>query len=109
MKARQEHCIKEGRGGKGSLYVWAGGNGGFFDDNMNYDGYANSRYTISVGAVNEAGRPAYYRYGPPPTEVRCGASEFGRSSISFSLLRVCVCVVLCVCVRARARVCGLTG
>jgi hypothetical protein len=66
MKARQEHCIKEGRGGKGSLYVWAGGNGGIFDDNMNYDGYANSRYTISVGAVNEGGGPAFYRYPPPP-------------------------------------------
>lgn len=61
MKARLQHCITKGRFGRGSLYVWAGGNGGLFGDNMNYDGYVNSRFTISIGAINEAGGPAFYR------------------------------------------------
>lgn len=49
-----------GRGGKGILYVWAGGNGLEDDDNANYDGYANSIYTIAIGAVGDDGMQAYY-------------------------------------------------
>lgn len=46
--------VNEGRGGKGSIYVFAAGNGGI-NDNCNCDGYVNSVYTISVAAVNEDG------------------------------------------------------
>ncbi len=42
----------QGRGGKGSIYVWAAGNGARSNDNCNYDGWANSRYTISIGATD---------------------------------------------------------
>lgn len=45
--------IKNGRGGKGSLFVFATGNGGYFSDNCNYDGYTNSMYTISIGAIDQ--------------------------------------------------------
>ena len=45
----------DGRGGLGSLYVWAGGNGGTDQDDVNYDGYANSRHTIAVGAIDHNG------------------------------------------------------
>jgi kexin len=48
-----------GREGLGSIYVWAGGNG-FDEDNSNYDGYANSRYTIAVAASTNLGKRAYY-------------------------------------------------
>ena len=48
-----------GRGGLGNIYVWAGGNG-FDQDNSNYDGYANSRYTIAVAASTNFGKRAYY-------------------------------------------------
>ena len=44
-----EQSIASGRGGKGTIYVWAGGNGRRSSDNCNYDGYANLRYTIAVG------------------------------------------------------------
>lgn len=47
--------VNEGRGGKGSIYVWASGNGGEYFDNCNCDGYANSIYTIAVAAANEDG------------------------------------------------------
>ena len=31
----------------------ASGNGGRNDDNCNYDGYANSMYTITIGKVDQ--------------------------------------------------------
>ncbi|MGC4115202.1 MAG: proprotein convertase P-domain-containing protein [Myxococcales bacterium] len=40
--------------------VWAGGNGNSNGDNSNYDGYANSVYTIAVGALTSAGAQSYY-------------------------------------------------
>lgn len=49
-----------GRGGKGSIYVWAGGNGRQHADNCNYDGYASSRFTIAVGASTFDQRQAWY-------------------------------------------------
>lgn len=53
-----------GRGGKGSIWLWAAGNGGDVGDNSNYDGYANSIYTISVAALNDIGvRSAYSEPG----------------------------------------------
>lgn len=54
-----ERGVKTGRNGKGAIYVWAGGNGGT-KDNVNYDGYANSRYTIAIGSVSSNGQRAYY-------------------------------------------------
>ena len=41
-----EEGVKEGRGGLGSIYVWASGNGGKFQDNCNCDGYATSIFTV---------------------------------------------------------------
>ncbi|PKY49397.1 hypothetical protein RhiirA4_545247 [Rhizophagus irregularis] len=52
--------IKDGRGGKGSLFVFASGNGGANDDNCNFDGYTNSMYTITVGAVDRLFAHPYY-------------------------------------------------
>ena len=50
----------KGRNGLGNIFVWAGGNGRQQKDNCNRDSYANSRHTISVGAINHNGRIAYY-------------------------------------------------
>lgn len=49
-----------GRGGLGSIFAWAGGNGGENGDNSNYDGYANSIYTLAVGALTDTGARAEY-------------------------------------------------
>ncbi|NJO01952.1 MAG: S8 family serine peptidase [Bacteroidia bacterium] len=43
--------VSRGRLGRGAIYVWAGGNGRGRLDNSNYDGYANSPYTIAVAAA----------------------------------------------------------
>lgn len=46
--------IERGRHGYGSIFVVASGNGGSNKDNCNYDGYANSPYTVTIGmTVNE--------------------------------------------------------
>jgi subtilisin-like proprotein convertase family protein len=63
-----------GRGGKGSIILWAGGNGGDVQDNSNYDGYANSIYTIAIGATDSAGRRAYYSE-PGSNLVVCAPSS----------------------------------
>ncbi|KAI8337628.1 peptidase S8/S53 domain-containing protein [Chlamydoabsidia padenii] len=44
--------IEKGRGGKGSVFVFATGNGGDAGDNCNFDGYTNSIYTITIGALD---------------------------------------------------------
>lgn len=44
----------------GNIYVWPAGNGGLIGDNSNYDGYANSPYTIAVGSVTDGGFRAPY-------------------------------------------------
>lgn len=52
--------VNNGRGGKGSIYVFATGNGGRYYDNCNFDGYANSRYTISIGAITRTNQHPVY-------------------------------------------------
>lgn len=60
VREAMEHCITHGRDGLGVVYLWAGGNGREAGDNANFDGYANSRYTIAVGAYTATGGCAYY-------------------------------------------------
>lgn len=59
-RAALETATREGRGGRGTIFVWAAGNGGREDDNANKNGYANSIYTIAVGALNDRGKRAEY-------------------------------------------------
>ncbi|XP_045469329.1 neuroendocrine convertase 1-like [Harmonia axyridis] len=59
-KEALERGTKLGRGGKGSIFVWASGNGGGRGDNCNCDGYVNSIYTVSIGSVNERGIFPWY-------------------------------------------------
>ena len=40
-----------GRYGYGNIFVFASGNGGLANDNCNFDGYANSIYTLTVGEL----------------------------------------------------------
>ncbi|UCG33153.1 MAG: S8 family serine peptidase [Phycisphaerales bacterium] len=59
-----ETGINEGRGGKGCVYVWAAGNGGLSNDNVNYDGYANSRYSIAITSITDGDiKPNYTERG----------------------------------------------
>ncbi|XP_071484758.1 neuroendocrine convertase 2-like [Diadema antillarum] len=51
--------VNNGRGGKGSIYVWASGDGGPMDD-CNCDGYASSMWTVSINSAINDGRTALY-------------------------------------------------
>eukprot|EP01119_Soliformovum_irregulare_P025784 TRINITY_DN9637_c0_g2_i1.p1 TRINITY_DN9637_c0_g2~~TRINITY_DN9637_c0_g2_i1.p1 ORF type:complete len:335 (+),score=106.05 TRINITY_DN9637_c0_g2_i1:684-1688(+) len=55
-----EDNVKNGRNGRGSIYTWAAGNGGDAGDNCNFDGFANSRFTIAVTAIAASGVASYY-------------------------------------------------
>ncbi|XP_044525528.1 proprotein convertase subtilisin/kexin type 7 [Gracilinanus agilis] len=59
-KAALQHGVIAGRRGFGSIFVVASGNGGQHNDNCNYDGYANSIYTVTIGAVDEEGHMPFY-------------------------------------------------
>ena len=58
--AAMESSVYSGRSGLGNIYTWAAGNGLTDNDNSNYDGYANSRYTIAVTAIDHNGEQSWY-------------------------------------------------
>ena len=60
VKRAMANGALNGRSGKGSLFFFAAGNGGTFDDNCNFDGYTNSIYSITVGAIDREGRRPRY-------------------------------------------------
>ncbi|KAJ2949412.1 hypothetical protein O0L34_g15327 [Tuta absoluta] len=59
--------IAKGRGGKGTIYVWANGNGGGNEDNCNCDGYSSSIYTISIASASQHGLFPWYGETCPST------------------------------------------
>ncbi|MCX6855594.1 MAG: S8 family serine peptidase, partial [Verrucomicrobia bacterium] len=70
-----------GRGGKGTVFLWAGGNGNANGDDSNYDGWAASPYAIAVGAVGDDGESVWY--GEPGANILvCAPSNGGKQSIT---------------------------
>lgn len=67
-----------GRGGKGTIYSWAAGNGRNDGDNSNYDSYANSIYTIAVAATNSDATNSWY--SEPGANLVISAPSNGLSS-----------------------------
>jgi len=55
-----EQGAREGRQGKGVIYVFASGNSHDLGGFTNTDGFINSRFTIPVGAVGKDGKHASY-------------------------------------------------
>ncbi|KAG2065412.1 subtilisin-like protein [Suillus decipiens] len=52
--------IQNGRQGKGSIFVFASGNGAANGDHCNFDGYTNSIYSVTVSAIDFKGLHPYY-------------------------------------------------
>ncbi len=50
-----EDAVTYGRGGLGTIFVFAGGNGAQSGDDVNYHNFQNSQYTIAVGALASDG------------------------------------------------------
>ena len=59
-KAAFYNGISKGRKGKGSIFVWASGNGGHDHDDCNCDGYSTSIYTITVSSTTKSGSIPWY-------------------------------------------------
>ncbi|XP_065415153.1 furin isoform X2 [Chrysemys picta bellii] len=56
----EEAFFRGGRGGLGSIFVWASGNGGREHDSCNCDGYTNSIYTLSISSTTQYGNVPWY-------------------------------------------------
>merc|ERR1712127_58121 len=52
--------VTRGRKGKGSIFVWASGNGGRHIDDCNCDGYTNSIFTLSISSASQTGFKPWY-------------------------------------------------
>ena len=75
--------ITKGRGGKGSIFVWASGNGGHHTDNCNCDGYTNSTSLFpSPPPPRVATSPGTWRSAVPPS-LQPTAQEHQKLSIKF--------------------------
>jgi subtilisin-like proprotein convertase family protein len=107
-----------GRGGKGTIFTWAAGNGRQNLDDANCDGYANNPYVIAVGATGANGvqssyseeganilvnAPSSYDNAGITTTDRTGidgysvtdyTSEFGGTSSACPLVAGCVALIL---------------
>ncbi len=78
-----------GRQGKGSIYVFAGGNGGCYlidadtgkcqVDNSNFDGYINQRGIVTVCAVDDKGMSPWY--GEPGATLTVCAPSSGSKPV----------------------------
>ncbi len=76
-----EDAATTGRGGKGTVFLWAAGNGNGSGDDSNYDGWANSPYAIAVSAINDKGRASWYSE-PGANILVCAPSNGGTQGIS---------------------------
>ena len=54
------HVHLQGRSGKGSIFVWASGNGGRQKDSCSCDGYTNSIFTMSISGISQHGQKPFY-------------------------------------------------
>ena len=76
----------EGRGGLGTVFVFAGGNGRMMiggenrGDDANFHNLTNSRHTIAVGATDATGRAAFF--SSPGTSLLLSAPGMGLLSAS---------------------------
>jgi proprotein convertase subtilisin/kexin type 2 len=59
-----ETGLSTGRGGKGTVYVWAAGNGAQGGDNSNHDGYANFYGVMAICGINKT-TGKYVSYSEP--------------------------------------------
>lgn len=74
-------AVTTGRGGLGTVFVWAAGNGNQSGDDSNYDGWAASPYAMAVSAITDTGKQAYYSE-PGSNILVCAPSSGGTQDIT---------------------------
>jgi len=57
------HGVQNGRSGKGSIFVFASGNGAVHGDQCNFDGYTNSIFSVTIAAIDFKGLHPIYSEG----------------------------------------------
>uniref|UniRef100_A0A7E4ZQC0 P/Homo B domain-containing protein n=1 Tax=Panagrellus redivivus TaxID=6233 RepID=A0A7E4ZQC0_PANRE len=74
--------IKQGRGGKGNIFVWASGNGGSRQDSCSADGYTTSVYTLSISsATYDNHRPWYLEECPSTIAATYSSANINQPAI----------------------------
>ncbi len=58
--AALQNAVLFGRQGRGQITLFAAGNGQLDGSEANQNGYANNRYVIAVGAINNQGKQSFY-------------------------------------------------
>ncbi|TFY82973.1 hypothetical protein EWM64_g1044, partial [Hericium alpestre] len=74
--------IQNGREGKGSVFVFASGNGAASGDQCNFDGYTNSIYSVTVAAVDYKGLHPYYSEACAANMVVAYSSGSGQNIVT---------------------------
>ncbi|GAA5482952.1 hypothetical protein Hsar01_02178 [Haloferula sargassicola] len=78
-RAAIEDGVKNGRGGLGTVFLWAAGNGLQSSDNSNYDGWANNINVMAVTAMDSLGHQSYY--AEPGANILLTAPSSGSTSL----------------------------
>ncbi|KAK6029261.1 convertase P-domain protein [Ostertagia ostertagi] len=74
--------IKNGRGGRGNIFVWASGNGGSRQDSCSADGYTTSVYTLSISsATYDNHRPWYLEECPSSIATTYSSANINQPAI----------------------------
>ncbi len=63
MEAARQNAASTGRGGKGTVYVWAAGNGRLDGEQGQKDGATNSMFVTTVAGIDNRGNLAGYSEG----------------------------------------------
>lgn len=79
-KSALANAAANGRGGKGTILLWAGGNGRDVQDQSNKDGYANNIHVIAVGAATNKNTQAPYSEDGSNLVV-CAPSDGGSAEV----------------------------
>jgi len=93
--SRYIECVwcAQGRGGLGSIFVWASGNGGRNGDSCSCDGYTNSIYTLSISSASENGLVPWY-------SEACASTLATTYSSGSSSERQIVCLLCLLCIHS---------
>lgn len=76
-KAAQRDAAVKGRDGKGQVTVFSAGNGRFSQGNANYSSISNSRYILTVGALDSTGKFSSYSTPGAPLLVTAPGGGLG--------------------------------
>jgi len=96
----------QGRDGRGSIYVWASGNGGRNGDSCSCDGYTNSIYTLSISSASENGLVPWYSEPCASTLATTYSSGSSSERQIVCILMQFICQYCCGRAAAMQRMCS---